>query len=339
MLSVPQLEVLDIRHFTGRQLRPLLEHEAVFWEKRLRWDYRSSTELLLQYLDARVLPGFIALDRGKICGFTFCVYEGQKAVVGDAYAIGSDGNSAIEMTRMLLMHLLEVLMNAPNISRIESQLLLYDEGTTSNVFLSQGFSIYQRLFMECDLRYPSPALLALQVGSPTRPLPGGLLLRQWTGTYYQAAAELIHLCYTYAPHVDSIINDQYRSLHGSLRFLHNIVRFPGCGVFEASCSWLLLDPANGQLAGLVLASRVASKVAHITQLCISPTLRGHGLARSLLVHAMHHLATMGFDAITLTVTSANEPAVRLYEQLSFNTTHRFDAMVLEKTGPLGLQVR
>jgi ribosomal protein S18 acetylase RimI-like enzyme len=331
MLTVPQLEVLDIRHFTGKQLRPLLEHEAVYWERRLRWDYRSSTELLLQYLDSRVLPGFVALDRGKICGFTFCVYEGQKAVVGDAYSIGSEGNSAIELTRMLLMHLLEVLMHAPNISRVESQLLLYDEGTTSAVFNAQGFSIYQRLFMDCDLRFPSPALIAMQTGSPSRPLPGGLLLRQWSGTYYQAAAELIHLCYTYAPHVDSIINDQYRSLHGSLRFLHNIVRFPGCGVFEPNASWLLVDPANGQLAGLVLASRVAPKVAHITQLCISPTLRGHGLAESLLVHAMNHLVNIGFDTITLTVTTANDPAVRLYEKLAFVTTHRFDAMVIEKT--------
>lgn len=336
MLSVPQFEVLDIRHFTGRQLRPLLEHEAVYWEKRLRWDYRSATELLLQYLDSRVLPGFVALDRGKICGYTFCVYEGQKAVVGDAYSVGSPNTSPIEMTRMLLMHLLEVLLHAPNISRIESQLLLYDEGATSTVFTSQGFSIYPRLFMECDLRYPSPALLALQSGSPSRALPGGLLLRQWSGTYYQAAAELIHLCYTQSPHVDSIINDQYRSLHGSLRFLHNIVRFPGCGVFDTAASWLLVEPRTGELAGLVLASRVAPRVAHITQLCISPTLRGQGLAHALLVHAMLHLVKAGFEAITLTVTSANEPAVRLYEQLLFHTTHRFDAMVLEKTGASGL---
>jgi len=332
MLSVPQLEILDIRHFSSRQLRPLLEHEAVYWEKRLHWDYRGSTELLLQYLDSRVLPGFVAIDRGKICGFTFCVYEGQKAVVGDAYSIGSDGNSAIELTRLLLMHLLEVLLHAPNISRIESQLLLYDEGTTSIVFSAQGFSIYPRLFMECNLRLPSPALVSLQAGSPPRALPGGLLLRQWTGTYYQAAAELIHLCYTYGPHVDSIINDQYRSLHGSLRFLHNIVRFPGCGVFEPSASWLLVDPATGQLAGLVLASRVAPRVAHITQLCIAPTLRGQGLARALLLHAMLHLVNAGYEAITLTVTAGNHAAVRLYEEVSFTTSHRFDAMVLEKPG-------
>ena len=338
MLSVPQLEVLDIRHFTARQLRPLLEHEAVYWERRLRWNYKSSTELLLDYFDARVLPGFVAMDRGKICGFTFCVYEGQKAVVGDAYSIGSEGNSAIELTRTLLMHLLEVLLHTPNITRIESQLLLYDEGATSTVFTAQGFSIYPRLFMECQLRHPAPSFgshTRLQNGLPPASLSSELAFRQWTGTYYQAAAELIHLSYTYAPHVDSIINDQYRSLHGSLRFLHNIVKFPGCGIFEPSASWLLADAATGELHGLVLVSRVAPKVAHITQLCISPKLRGKGLARALLVHAMDHLERVGFEAITLTVTAKNHNAVRLYEYLAFSTLHRFDAMVYEKTGRPG----
>lgn len=325
MSTVTQLEILDIRHFTGRQLRPLLEHEAVAWEKRLRWDYRSATELLLQYLDARVLPGFVALDRGKVCGFTFCVYEGQKAVVGDAYSVAGNSRAALEITRMLLIHLLEVLLHAPNISRIESQLLIYDEGATSGIFNEHGFAIYPRLFMECDL---FAAGLGLGTSGDAT-FANGMQLRQWTGGYYQAAAELIHECYT--GHIDSRINDQYRSLHGSVRFLHNIVRFPGCGIFEESASWLLLDRDTGQLAGLVLCSRVAPRVAHITQLCIAPRSRGKGLARSLLRHAMSHLAANGFEAITLTVTEGNDAAVRIYEEMGFTTQHRFDAMILDKS--------
>ena len=84
----PQIEVLDLRHFSARQLRPLLEREAEVWRTRLRWDYRSSTELLLQYLESRILHGFVALDQGGVCGYTFCVYEGHKAVIGDAFAAG-----------------------------------------------------------------------------------------------------------------------------------------------------------------------------------------------------------------------------------------------------------
>lgn len=326
MASVKQLEILDIRHFNARQLRALLEQEAVAWERRLRWDYKSSTELLLSYLDSHVLPGFVAMDRGKICGFTFCVYEGHKAVVGDAYAVAAANKTPPEITRVLLVHLLEVLLHAPNISRIESQLLLYDEGVNNTVFTNHGFTIYPRLFMECSLKTAARPLTGDVVHRAA--LPATMHIRQWTANQYQAAAELIHESYT--GHIDSRINDQYRSLHGSLRFLHNIVRFPGCGVFEESASWLLVETGSNRLIGLVLCSRVAPRVAHITQLCIAPKIRSKGLARAMLQHAMNHLARTGYEAITLTVTAANDAAVRLYEDVAFTTRHRFDAMVFDK---------
>lgn len=335
MAPVNQLEILDIRHFNARQLRPLLEQEAAAWEKRLRWDYQGSTELLLKYLDSHVLPGFVALDRGKICGFTFCVYEGQKAVVGDAYAVPTTNKTPEEITRVLLVHLLETLVHAPNISRIESQLLLYDEGVNNHVFTNQGFRIYPRLFMECDLKAALKDAAGAENASasilPSSIPPSNIHVRQWEQKYYQPSAELIHECYI--GNIDSRINDQYRTLHGSVRFLHNIVRFPGCGVFEETASWMLIDKDKNteKMVGLVLCSRVAPGVAHITQLCITPQLRGMGLARSLMHYAMEHLAAMGYVAITLTVTEGNEAAVRLYEDLAFVTRHRFDAMVKEKS--------
>jgi ribosomal protein S18 acetylase RimI-like enzyme len=327
MSPATQLEILDIRHFSGRQLRPLLEHEAVAWEKRLKWDYKSATELLLQYLDSRILPGFVALDRGRICGFTFCVYEGQKAVVGDAYAIPAFGSAPLDITETLLTHLFELLLNTPNISRIESQLLLYDEGTTTCLFAKYGFSTYTRLFMECDLRpFTNDKVQRKSLQAVT--FPPGVRVVPWLASVYQTAAELIYE--SYLGHIDSEINDQYRSLHGSLRFLHNIVRFPGCGIFDESASWLLRDASNGRLVGMALCSRVAPRVAHITQLCVAPAFRGMGLARSLLRHTMMYLTDAGFQTITLTVTERNDSAVRLYKDLFFDARLRFDAMMLDK---------
>ncbi len=320
MTVATQLELLDLRHFSARQLRPLLESEARVWEERLRWDYRSSTELLLQYLDSRILPGFVALDRGKISGYTFCVYEGHKAVVGDAYSLASDPEQTMQVTETLLRRLLELLLHSPNIGRIESQLLLYDAGTIDRSFLDAGFAPHPRLFMEYDL--PSAGSL------PHSHLTADVELIPWSSLYYQVAAELIHAAYT--GHIDARINDQYCSLHGSLRFLHNIVRFPGCGVFEADQSWLLRDRATSRIVGMVLCSRVAPDVAHITQLCVAPSHRGRGLGQALLHHATASLAHSRTSAITLTVTEANRPAVILYENAGFHVRHRFDAMVLER---------
>ena len=45
---------------------------------------------------------------------------------------------------------------------------------------------------------------------------------------------------------------------------------------------------------------------------------------------MSQLAQSGFKAITLTVTEDNRQAVHLYEDLGFQTRHRFEAMVFNK---------
>jgi ribosomal protein S18 acetylase RimI-like enzyme len=319
---IPQIEILDLRHFSARQLRPLLEREADLWRERLRWDYRSSTELLLQYLESRILHGFVALDQGRVCGYTFCVYEGRKAVIGDGFANGHRSMGDAEVTRVLLVHVLEMLRHSPAVERVESQLLLFDAGEFADLFGGPEFTVYPRLFLECDLRGR-----AVATDSNAPDVPPELELSLWSAQDYQAAGELIHACYV--GHADAQINDQYRSLHGSLRFLHNIIRFPGCGVFEPNYSWILRERRGGALVGMVLCSRVAAEVAHITQLCVSPAYRGRGLGLALLNRSAEALVRGGFQAISLTVTEANDEAVRLYERFGFLLRHRFDAMALD----------
>ena len=332
MLALPSIEILDLRHVSARQMRPLLEAEARLWEQTLRWDYRSSTELLLDYLNGRVLPGFVTIEKGEVNGFTFCVNEGHKAVVGDAFsrsafarASGDEGRDPT--LNLLLTHLVSLLRASPGVDRIEAQLLLFPSGSLNTFFAAEGFTVYPRIFMECDLQAGRHALQRL--AALPKPLASGeFVLRRWTAADFQPAAELIHLAY--AGHVDARINDQYRTLNGSLRFLHNIVRFPGCGVFEANHSWVLEDRHSGTLRGVLLCSRVADDVAHITQLCIAPELRGQHLGTHLLRHATDHLTRAGYAAITLTVSEGNRAALSLYEIAGFVTRRRFDAAVLEQ---------
>jgi ribosomal protein S18 acetylase RimI-like enzyme len=329
MASVPvaaEIEVLDLRHFSARQLRPLLEQEARVWRDRLRWDYSSAIELLLQYLEARILQGFVALDRGRVCGYTFCVYEGHKALIGDAFSAGHRTRGDVETTQTLLVHMLEMLRHSPVVDRVESQLLLYDAGEFAELLSGPEFTVYPRLFLECEIM-PGDAAFAGAPQADLRGLTQELVLTQWTPQDYQAAGELIYACY--GGHADAVINDQYRSLHGSLRFLHNIVRFPGCGVFEARFSWILRERLSGTMVGMVLCSRVGDSVAHITQLCVGQAYRGRGLGRVLLKQCAESLLRARFEAITLTVTEANEQAVKLYERFGFRVRHRFDAMVLD----------
>jgi len=320
MTSPQALEILDLRHFTARQLRPLLTLQAQVWQSRLRWVYRDATELLLQYLDSQMLPGFVALDRGRICGYTFCVYEGHKAVIGDIFSDCEDrSDRSLEIAQTLAKHLLEMMNASPDVMRIEAQLLLYDSGVLPTFFEGSTFTTYPRLFLERALDTTHVSAI---------PIPVGLELCGWTMAAYQATAELIRRAYV--GHVDANINDQYRTLEGAQRFLHNIVRFPGCGTFDPAASWFLRDPRTQALVAVILCSRVAPDVAHVTQLCVDVGMRGKGLGEALIEVCLQTLPKRGYQAVTLTVSEQNKAAVSLYRKAGFQTRQRFDALVFEK---------
>jgi len=327
MAATLQFEVLDLRHFSAGIMRPLLEAESRVWSDRLHWDYRGSADLLLQYLDSRVLPGYVAVENGRVVGYVFCVYEGHKAVIGDIFALesgepgrmpGGPGTSAAEVRGELLRRLLEMLQNTPGVTRIESQLLLHPHGDHTQAFEQAGFEVYERIFMEWELRRPDV------LGGESSGV-GGPTLRRWAENDFAAAGRLIAACYQ--GHLDSHINEQYRTAGGSQRFLHNIVRFPGCGYFDAESSRTMCVPGSTELAGLLLCSRVREDVGHVTQICVAPEHRGKGLGKALMRECAKNLAQRGFQMLTLTVTASNQNAVGLYKDLGFHGTHRFDAMV------------
>lgn len=316
-----QLEVLDLRHFSAPALRPLLQEEAANWERRLTWDYTRSTELLLEYVNSRSLTGYVAMRQGRVSGYAFGVCEAAKAVMGDVYAFGESGQLTNPVCEVLLAHLIETLQATPGIGRIESQLLLFPTGALHDIFVSEGFRSFPRCFM---IRELSPLDVE---GSSV--LPSSFRIDRWQPEAYLPAAALIQQAYL--GHMDSDINDQYRSIPGAQRFLHNIVHFPGCGIFDAANSWTLRNSQTGQLEGMVLCSRVREDAAHITQLCIRSSLRGHGLGSALLGHCLRELARHGLQTVSLTVTGDNAQALALYEREGFRKVHQFEAWVWDKT--------
>jgi len=314
------MEILDLRHFSSADLRPLLEDEIALWARDLSWDYGTSAEMILRYMDAKILPGYAAIERGSIFGYSFFVYESSKGVIGDLFVRDSArGPDRHEVEERLLTHVIETLQQSPGIHRVEAQLLAHHTGEVARPFLQQGFSRHPRVFMNFEMgKHPQPA-------KPARPLPPQFEIRTWSEQEYQSAAALITAAYR--GHVDSEINDQYRTLTGSLRFLNNIVRFPGCGAFDPQSSFVVFQRRT--LVGLILCSLVRPDVGHITQVCVLPEHRSAGLGEAMMAASTKNLRGRGFRFISLTVTEANDRAIALYKRIGFESTRVFDAFVWE----------
>jgi ribosomal protein S18 acetylase RimI-like enzyme len=291
----------------------------------------------MQYLDSHMLPGYVAMEAGQVTGYAFCVYEESKAVIGDVFALSGkhpellagqnsaagfpmDAEPAREVEETLLRHLFETLQNSPHVDRIESQLLLHPSDAHAPCFRRAGFEVYRRLFMVQPLS---------GIWNMPRPeIPSELELRPWRDDDLNAAGRLISEAY--AGHPDSLINDQYRSAHGSLRFLHNIVRYSGCGAFSTQASHVIVERSTRELVALVLGSRVSTQSGHITQLCVHPRYRRLGLARLMLSIAATCFFRQGVSEISLTVTEANANAIELYRGEGYLCSHMFDAAVWER---------
>ena len=140
--------------------------------------------------------------------------------------------------------------------------------------MSAGFQRHRRLFLALQLKgADAPQIAAM-------PVPQEILIRRWAEQDYQPAAGVITAAYRV--HIDSEINDQYRTNAGSIRFLNNIVRFPGCGVFDAESSFVAIHRPSNALIGLILCSRVKDDVGHVTQVCLVPEYRHQGIGEHLI---------------------------------------------------------
>jgi ribosomal protein S18 acetylase RimI-like enzyme len=315
------LEILDLRHFRSADLRPLLEKESQAWARLLDWDYASSSEMILRYMDARILPGYAAVEDGRVLGYTFFVYEGSKGVIGDLFVDPTHtAQGAYSIEERLLGHVIETLQQSPGVHRVEAQLLLHDTGRMSRPFVEEGFRRFPRLFMSLPLSGESTAR------ELTSRFPD-IEFKKWSEEEFQGAASVITAAYR--DHIDSEINDQYRTPAGSMRFLNNIVRFPGCGAFDGESSLVARSKATRSALGVILCSRVRQDVGHITQVCIMPEQRGRGLGHALIELARERLQAHHCRTLSLTVTEANTSAVSLYKRMGFDVKRIFDAFVWE----------
>lgn len=322
MAALPQsarIETIDLGHVRSGELDVLLREEVDVWRQRLYWDFASSADLVARFVDMRALQGCGLRVGGELVGYSYYVCEEHKGLVGDLYV--RHAYATPEHERALLHATVTTVARQPGVRRIESQLLmLRDHRPIGPHFpMASQAREHPRIFMLLDLT-------AIDLFAPGR-ASSRFLLDRWDERRSDEASRLISD--SYLKHVDSHINDQYRSQSGARRFLMNIVQYPGCGTFQDSASCIALDALSRAFSGLCLTSIVSPGVGHITQLCTAEAVRGEGLGYEMLRYSLQGLRQAGCHYVTLTVTAANVEAVRLYERFGFQVLKRFSAHVWE----------
>lgn len=309
-------EVVELPQLSVKDLDPLLDEEIQVWRERFDWDFRASADLLRRFLQIHSLYGYALVNGGGVIGYAYYVCEGHKGLIGDFYVRPQLARPSDEMT--LLGALVQGLMLAPGVRRIESQLMLLRNLGAQTPF-SRFTKRHDRFFMDIE-RGPASSLAPIVLDFQARVGP-------WTERHQEEIAHL--LAAAYRGHVDSEINDQYRTIPGARHFLTNIVRFPGCGNFSPGASVVAIDERTGRVCGVSLASLVSDTSGHITQLCVLPAIRGAHLGYEMLRQSLARLGELGCRTMSLTVTCSNVEAVRLYESVGFKKQASFPALVWE----------
>ena len=141
--------VVDLRQLRADDLEPLLAEEIDEWEQKLDWDFRGSSELVERFVSMRALTGYALVAANRVVGYTYYVCEERKGLIGDLYVMEMYRTEAAE--DQLLSPVIDTLIQAPWVRRIESQLMMLSRSFDRNLPMSEHASLYPRTFMEISL--------------------------------------------------------------------------------------------------------------------------------------------------------------------------------------------
>jgi len=210
--AVDTPELIDLRKLSSGHLGDLLAEETQEWKEGLDWDFSKSADLVRRFVDLRALSGAALLAGGEVAGYSYFVVEEHKGLIGDLYV--RPAWRTVENENRLLAAVLEGLVTGSQVRRVESQLMMIVPGVARKIPGVEYLKTYERNFMLLDFEAVAPLA--------DRPARHRVHIEKWSDHHQESAAQLIAAAY--GGHIDSHINDQYRSVAGARRFLYNIVQ-------------------------------------------------------------------------------------------------------------------
>ena len=312
-----EVNIVPIANADLAGLERLFDEECAEWLDLLKWDYRGASMLIRDVARQHQLAGFVAVSGNTVIGFAYYVIEGGRCSIGDIYISkpwrgkGLDGE--------LLIAVLRKLDRLSRLRRIESQYVGFDNPDADHLFQERGFERLERSYMLLDVGGEDHA-------NPSAELPD-ISFRPWRADDFDRAARIIHR--SYRGRHDSRINSQYQTVQGCADLLTILTDHFWCGDFLPQVS-LVAVRQSGALAGVLIASRVASGIGHLGQISVHPAHHGQGIGRRMIEIALSNFRQRGYKSVTLAVTTANTNAFHLYTSCGFRTIYTFPVFCREK---------
>ncbi len=293
------MKVSDWRHADVDQMRALYEDERRQWWDGLGWDTTESWKEVEEARASWRLPGALVLsDGGDVLGWTFFLIEHGTAHIG---GLTSD---TVDTTRALID---AVMARASRCNAEAVACFTLDRAPgLSTELVARGFD-------HDSYRYLSRAADTAVTSS------GVSVAERWRTEDVLPAAALLQVAY----------GDRGRhfAAHGEatewLRYVRNLVDYPGCGRFDAASSRVLRD--RDRLSGVVMMTTLGDGVAHVAQVAVHPEARRNGVAGRLLDDALAAAALHGRPRVTLLVEEGNTIAGKLYADRGFTQCATFVA--------------
>lgn len=311
------VQVVPLSGVSVAEFESLFEQEIRNWRRELFWDYRPTISLIRRQIRSRCLPGHaIVSSRGVLAGYSYYLIDRLIGAIGNLY-VAPEWNTS-ENYDQLLRETLFSLRSWGNVQQIECQLVPFNCNLIP-LFRQHGFSIVKRYFL-------SLSVVELNWQPAVEHAPDGFSIQPWKEHFHDAVAEIVHDSFQGSP--DEKLCHDYQTPSGCSRFLQNLVRGPGCGVFTPESSYLALDQQK-QVCAVIITSRIGPGIGMIPQLSVRRRDQRKGLGSWLLRTYFRVAQREGLQRITLSVSEPNRVACQLYDRLGFRPTQTFHAFLWE----------
>ncbi|MDR1728708.1 MAG: GNAT family N-acetyltransferase [Acidobacteriota bacterium] len=334
---MPDIRYIPISRLGAPRLRDLsllMQEEQEAWLGELGWDYSIIQQILLSFIDKKMLPGYAAFvgDAAgagwKMAGYIYFLISsspGQpqarsKGNIGALYTTGTiPAKDAQEVADGLLDLAVASFRDSSAVRRVEAQILPFRRQSFAGVFARNGFRRYPRLYMTLRLGDGAGGGRAVE----RRGTPSATIVPFDTARLKGAAKMTVE---SYRGELDADICEDYLTAEACENYLRSLVGNPGCGVFLPDASFMALDEGGGP-CGYAICSRIAEGSALLPQIAVRPDCKGTGVGDALMGRCLGKLRAWGFGALSLTVSDKNSRACGWYRRLGFLPRKEFGAFV------------